>query len=79
MTISRRDLLKYSTILGAATLVGTPAFSAGVKWDLAFIDEYGSQSLTGQACKFFIDELKKKVGDAERAVRYPCQDADHLG
>nr|WP_320144096.1 TRAP transporter substrate-binding protein [uncultured Cohaesibacter sp.] len=62
MTFSRRDVLKYSTILGAATLVGTPSFAAGARWDMA--DEYGAQSLTGQACKFFIDELKKKVGDA---------------
>jgi len=63
MTISRRDILKYTTAAGAlGVLPALPARAQGVAWDLA--DEYGEQALTGKATKFFLAELQAKVGDA---------------
>lgn len=62
MAVTRRDVLKYTTALGAVAAMRVPAFAAGVKWDMA--DEYGEQALSGKASKFFLAELQKKVGDA---------------
>jgi TRAP-type transport system periplasmic protein len=70
MRISRRNVLKLSAGMAAASAVSVlpqSVLAATHNWGLA--DEYDPNSLTGMDCKFFIDEVTKRVGD-ELAITY---------
>lgn len=61
MTITRRTFMRSAVATGALVAATRPAF-ANVRWD--FADEYGAQSLSGQACNFFVSEMEDRVGEA---------------
>lgn len=60
MTFTRRTFMRTATATGALIAFSGPVL-ANVRWDMS--DEYGATALTGQACSFFIDQMKKQVGD----------------
>lgn len=63
MAFTRRQVLKIGGgIAAGGAFMSLPAFGqAATKWDLS--DEYPITGFTGQVCAFFIDEMKKRVGD----------------
>lgn len=63
MNLTRRKLLQIGSGLAAGSaLAGLPGFAlAQQRWDMA--DEYGANALTGKASLYFIEELKKRIGD----------------
>ncbi|WEX11043.1 TRAP transporter substrate-binding protein [Chelativorans sp. AA-79] len=65
MKISRRTLLQMGSGLAAGSALagmgGTGFAQTPQRWDMA--DEYGENALTGKASLYFIDELKKRIGD----------------
>jgi TRAP-type C4-dicarboxylate transport system substrate-binding protein len=63
MTVTRRYLLKSTAALGAASMLpglAAEALAAPTRWDMS--DEYNEKDQTGVIAKFFVSELKKRIG-----------------
>ncbi|MGV1989196.1 TRAP transporter substrate-binding protein [Agrobacterium sp. 22-221-1] len=64
MNIHRRQILKVTASFAAGMAMSSlPGFAQGAKrtWDMS--DEYNLTGMTGQVSTFFVNEMKKRVGD----------------
>ncbi len=64
MLVTRRNVLRLSAgvaAASAASVLPSVSYAAPQRWGLA--DEYDPNSLTGMDCRYFIDEVKKRIGD----------------